>query len=93
MNATCFQPFLACITATNTTLSLNTESTSDWQASQWSVPLNLTVSQMVQLGARPLQVVAGVRHWAEGSAQAPHGWGVRLGVTFLFPKRPEPDHD
>ena len=86
INATYIQPFLAYVTATSTTFSLNTESTYDWENDQWTVPLNLTVSQMLKVGQQPLQVVAGVRYWADGPTGAPNGWAARLGVTFLFPK-------
>ena len=26
------------------------------------------------------------RYWAESPQNAPHGWGARFVVTFLFPK-------
>ena len=86
INATFLQPFLAYVTPTQTTFSVNTESTYDWEGSQWTVPLNFAVSQMLKPGKRPLQVVAGVRYWAESPRGGPHGWGFRLGVTLLFPK-------
>ena len=86
INATYVQPFLAYVTATSTTFGLNTESTYDWEGSQWTVPVNLTVSQMLKLGSRPIQVAAGVRYWADGPETAPEGWGGRLQITFLFPK-------
>jgi hypothetical protein len=31
-------------------------------------------------------VGAGTRYWAESRQSAPHGWGARVVVTFLFPK-------
>jgi hypothetical protein len=27
-----------------------------------------------------------VRYWADGPQSAPHGWGVRLVATLLFPR-------
>jgi hypothetical protein len=44
VNATFLQPFISYITKTKTTFGLNTESTYNWNDSQWTVPLNLTVS-------------------------------------------------
>ena len=41
VNATFLQPFVAYTTKTFTTFGVNTESTYDWQNSQWTVPLNL----------------------------------------------------
>jgi hypothetical protein len=86
INATYIQPFVAYVTRTQTTFGLNTESTYDWEASQWSVPLNFTISQMLKVGRQPLQLQAGVRYWVDGPSGGPDGWGARLGVILLFPK-------
>lgn len=86
INATYIQPFLAYVTPTQTTFSVNTESTHDWEGSQWTVPVNFAVSQMLKPGKRPLQIVGGVRYWAKSPDGGPHGWAFRLGVTLLFPK-------
>jgi hypothetical protein len=86
---TLLQPFLSYVTRTKTTFSINTESTYDWEREQWSMPLQLTVSQLLRLGGQPLSVFAGARYWADGPAAGPEGWGVRLGVTLLF-RRPPP---
>jgi len=86
INATYIQPFVAYITATKTTFGLNTESTYDWEAGQWSVPVNITVSQLLRSGRQPLQLQAGVRYWADGPPGGADGWGARLGVILQFPK-------
>jgi hypothetical protein len=86
VSASTFQPFITYITSTQTSISLSTESTYDWDASQWSVPVNFTVQQLVKIGRLPVQVGAGVRYWAEGPTSGPEGWGVRLMWTFLLPK-------
>ena len=44
------QPFLAYVTSTHTTISLNTESTYDWKGDDWSVPINPVVAQMLKAG-------------------------------------------
>jgi hypothetical protein len=80
------QPFLSYITKTKTTIGLNTESTYDWRNEQWSMPVNLSVAQLLKAGKLPLQVSAGVRYWAEAPESGPEGFGFRLVVTFLFPK-------
>lgn len=51
VSATFLQPFLSYTTKTYTTYGINTESTYDWQNSQWTVPVNATVSQLVKLGS------------------------------------------
>ena len=86
INATFLQPFVSYITASKTTYSLNAEATYDWEASQWSIPLNLNVSQLIKIGNQPISIGAGVRYWAESPENGPEDWGFRLQVTFLFPK-------
>ena len=85
INATFLQPFVAYITPTKTTFSLNLESTYDWQGNQWTVPVNLVVSQLLKIGDQPVQAFIGARYYAEKPANGPE-WGLRLGITFLFPR-------
>jgi len=85
-SATFLQPFLSYSTPKALTIGLNTESTYDWKKKQWSVPLNLTATQVVKVGGQLLSVGGGVRYWATGPESGPHGWGLRLVVTMLFPK-------
>jgi hypothetical protein len=86
ISSTFVQPFLSYITKTKTTIGLNTESTYDWRNEQWSMPVNLSVAQLLKAGNLPLQVSAGVRYWAEAPESGPEGFGFRLVVTFLFAK-------
>lgn len=86
INASYMQPFLAYVTKTHTTFNLNTESVYDWEAEQWSVPINFQVSQLLKIGGQPISVGAGVRYWAESPDAGPEDWGARLSLTFLFPK-------
>ena len=85
VNATFIQPFLAYITPSKTTFALNSESTYDWQRNDWTVPLNLMVSQLVKIGDHPVQLQAGFRYYLEKPVNGPE-WGVRFGVVFLFPE-------
>jgi hypothetical protein len=59
------QPFLAYTTKTFTTVGINSESTYNRRSSQWSVPVNLTLTQILKLGAQPLSLQAGVRYWVD----------------------------
>jgi len=86
ISSTFMQPFLSYITKTKTTLGINTESTYDWKNEQWSVPLNLTVSQLLMAGKMPLSLMVGVRYWADSPSNGPDGLGFRAGITFLFPQ-------
>ena len=80
------QPFFAYIMPTKTMLSLTSESTYDWNASKWSVPINAVVSQLFKVGNQPMQLGLGARYWAERPDGGPDGWGVRVVYTLLFPK-------
>ena len=86
ISATFVQPFLSYTTKTATTYGLNTESTYNWKTEDWSVPINVTVSQLMKWGNQPVQLGAGVRYWASSPASGPDGWGLRFSLTFLFPK-------
>jgi len=80
------QPFLSYATKAGTSFGLNTESTYDWKSEQWSVPINMSVSQILKFGDQLVQVGAGARYWADAPAGGPGGWGYRMTLTFLFPK-------
>jgi hypothetical protein len=86
ISATFLQPFLTYITSTKTTLSLNTESTYNWKAEQWSVPINAQVSQLLKLGDQIVSVGVGARYWADSPDTGAKGWGWRLNFVLLFPK-------
>jgi hypothetical protein len=87
VSATYMQPFAAYVTPTRTTFSINTETTYDWEGEAWSVPINIGVAQLLNVGNQPIQLGAGVRYWADAPRGGPEGWGARLTLTFLFPKR------
>jgi hypothetical protein len=86
ISSTLLQPFLSYITKSYTTFGINTESTYDWKAEKWSVPINLTVSQMLKIGKQPIQIAAGARYWAQSPDNGAEGWGYRVQFTLLFPK-------
>jgi hypothetical protein len=85
VNSTFLQPFLSYTTKTQTTFVLNTESSYDWEHSQWTVPINVAVAQLVKIGKSPVQFQLGAKYYAEGPSGAPE-WGLRFSVTLLFPK-------
>ena len=84
VNATYLQPFVTYTTKTKTTFSLNTESSYDWTQDQWTVPINLAVSQLFKVGKVPFQAQIGGRYYAEGPDGGPD-WGVRFTLTMLLP--------
>ncbi|SIT53335.1 conserved exported hypothetical protein [Mesorhizobium prunaredense] len=86
VNSTFLQPFVSYTTKDAWTFSLNTESTYNWEARQWSVPINFQVAKLIRIDKQPISLFAGVRYWAESPDSGPDGFGVRTGITLLFPK-------
>jgi len=81
------QPFLSYTTPSALSVTLQTESTYDWEAEEWSVPLNLIFGQVTKVGSQLLQLRGGVRYWLHSPDDiGPEGWGFKVGVTVLFPK-------
>lgn len=58
----------------------------DWNADQWSVPVNAVVSKVFGVGGQLLSTNVGVRYWAESPDAGPEGFGLRFVLVFLFPK-------
>jgi hypothetical protein len=87
ISSTFLQPFVSYTTKDAWTFSLNTESSYNWEAEEWSFPLNLTASKLVVIEKQPISLTAGVRYWAESPENGPDGFGFRTGIAFLFPKQ------
>jgi hypothetical protein len=86
INATFLQPFVSYTTSTYTSFGINTESTYDWRTKEWSVPLNLSVTQLLRIGGQPLSIQLGPRYWLDSTVNGAYGWGFRVAVTLLFPR-------
>ena len=86
IDQTFMQPFLTYITPQAVTFALNTESTYDWEREQWTVPINFTVSKVTKVGGQLISYGAGTTYWADAPDGQQEGWGVRLILTFIFPK-------
>ena len=87
VNATFVQPFLNYTTKQAWTYTLNTESTRNWEANEdeWTVPVNVQVTKVLKLGGQLVSVGGGARYYVTGPDTAPD-WGLRVILTFLFPK-------
>jgi len=86
VNQTFLQPFVSYALGHGRSLSLNTESTYDWDAEEWTVPINLMFSQVMKLGPQPVQLQIGGQYFAEKPEGDPD-WGLRASFTLLFPKK------
>lgn len=79
------QPFFAKSWPDSTTFNLNSETTYDWIADSWTVPVNVGVSHIYRFGRQPVQVAAIGRYYVVSPDGGPD-WGVRLVFTLLFPE-------
>ena len=86
INNSFVQPFVAYTTPKAWTYTLNTEASYDWEAEEWSVPINVQVSKLTRIGKQPVSIGVGARYWANSTPTGPEGWGARAFITFLFPK-------
>ena len=86
VNATFLQPFVTYTTPSAMSFFLNTETTSDWEGDDVSIPINAGVNQLLTVGGQMVQVGAGLRYWLEAPESGPEGFGARATVVFLFPR-------
>jgi hypothetical protein len=84
VNSTFLQPFLSYTWPDTTGITLNTESSYDWETHEWSVPVNLTLSHIYHFGKQPVSFQIGARGYPATFEQGPR-WGVRFTAVFLFP--------
>jgi hypothetical protein len=85
LNATFVQPFVSKSLGRGATLAANLESTYDWNRSAWTVPLNVSYSQVLPVGHQLVSLGGGVRGYLASPTGGPD-WGLRLTVTLLYPR-------
>jgi hypothetical protein len=87
ISTTYIQPFVSYTTPEAWTFSLNTETTYDWEAEEWTIPVNAGVSKLLVFGKQPVSLGGTVKYYADSPDSGPHGWGARAAITFLFPAK------
>lgn len=80
------QPFIAWHIGGGKTISANLDFSYDWVASDYTLPVSLSFSQIVEVGEQTLSLSLGAKYWIEGPEDGPQ-WGIKAGVTFLFPQK------
>lgn len=86
ISSTFLQPFIVKGLGRGRTVTVNVESTYDWEAEQWNVPLNVLYTKVSRIGTQMVSYQGGVRYYVE----APDGgadWGLRFTFTLLYPKK------
>ncbi|MBJ6134501.1 transporter [Ochrobactrum sp. Q0168] len=85
VNQTELQPFIAWHIGKGRTISANLDADYDWTADQWTVPVSGSFSKIVKLDDQTMSLSLGAKYWLEGPDEGPK-WGIKAGVTFLFPQ-------
>jgi len=85
ISSTFLQPALSYTTSDAWSFTLQTESTYDWRARQWSVPLEASVGKLTTFGKQQVSIEAGARYWVQAPESGPKGWGMFLTLSWLFP--------
>jgi len=86
VNATFLQPFLSYTTPTGVSYTLQTESTYDWESSNWNIPVAAIVSKVMAIGGQRISVGGGLRYYVDSPEAGPEGLAFRGFVTLLFPR-------
>jgi hypothetical protein len=82
------QPFVAVTTAKALTLTLQSESTCNFEADhdKWTVPVNFIVSKVASFGPFPASYALGAGAFVEKPEGGPE-WKLRAAVTLLLPNK------
>jgi hypothetical protein len=88
VNQMFLQPFLAYQATRTVTVSLQSETTANWEVDEdrWTVPINLMFAKLSSFGAFPASYQFGVGAFAAHPQVGP-SWKVRGGIVVLLPHR------
>jgi hypothetical protein len=85
-----FQPFLAVTRPSGVTITVQSESTGNWNAPDpddtWTIPINLTVSKVTTLGPFPFSVLGGAGVYVVSPDAGPD-WKLRVAFTLILPRK------
>jgi hypothetical protein len=88
VNRSFAQPFLSWTGRGGLTVSLNSETSIDWDAprsERFVVPVHLSVSKLLRLGPLPVSVGAGAGYYVDGPERG-DDWKLRSTITFVLPR-------
>lgn len=84
INTTLLQPFFNYTFPNTTGLTVNMESTYDWERKQWTAPINVGVTHIYKLGSQRVQAGVMGRYYFDSPNEGPD-WGLRFVLTYLIP--------
>jgi hypothetical protein len=85
---TFFQPFITKGLGKGRTLTLQSETSYNWEAPdghEWNIPINFVYGQVHKFGKQMMNFKYGVRYFADTPGEGPD-WGLRLEISLLYPK-------
>lgn len=85
VSATMLQPFVSYNLGHGRSVSLSLDSSYDWEATQWTLPINLGATQVFKVKDQAMSIQVGGRYYADGPVGKP-AWGLRTTLTFMFPE-------
>lgn len=80
------QPFAAYTWPNAWTVSMQSESSYNWTAEQWSIPVNVSASKLIRFGRLPVSLQAGLGYWMESPRTGPEGLRFRVQASVVLPK-------
>jgi hypothetical protein len=83
---TFMQPFVAYTWPSAWTVSVQSETSYNWKADQWTIPVNVALAKLMKFGKLPVSLQAGVGYWAESPDHGPEGFRFRLQANMVLPK-------
>ncbi len=86
INNTFLQPFAAYTWPSAWTLSVQSESTYNWEIEKWSIPVNVAVAKLVKIGKLPVSLQAGAGYWLESPDAGPEDIRYRLQANIVLPR-------
>jgi len=82
---TFIQPFIAYAAEGGWTYTVQSQSTYDWVAGKWSVPIIGQISKLTKLGSQQVSLAAAVKYWVETPNGGPHGLAGLVSISFIVP--------
>ncbi|MEM8730103.1 MAG: transporter [Pseudomonadota bacterium] len=80
------QPFVSFSTPSAWTFSITSESTYDWVAEEWSIPVNVNVAKLAPVAGVPVNWQVGVGYWAASPDNGPEGMRFRIQAQIVLPR-------
>jgi hypothetical protein len=84
LSNTFLQPFLVYTTPSALGFVLQTETIYNWEAEEFTVPINASIQKLTTIGDQKVQFQLGLRYWAEAPDSGAEGFGFSTKITFLF---------